>query len=299
MAFCRNCGNELSEGTKFCSNCGAPVDIAEHMFKQEEIKQIKEQSQNDEKFYMSDVYQKRANNVVTRGNSAIDKFGKFFGIILMILSFVDFFSDPALLTIILSLAIISGCIFCLARKYKLKGFTIMALILAIICLLCGFIQAKQIGLLKVPGNEKETTDIIVESPVEEPTVTTSEPVKEEKTLPQSEKPTPIVTPKASEEADSTETEDIKETVNGVDPDLKAFLDSYEAFMDEYVDFMKKYMNDPGNAIAMLSEYTDIMAKYEEFAKKVDAYDSDEMSTEDAKYYLDVLNRCNQKMLDIY
>ena len=70
-------------------------------------------------------------------------------------------------------------------------------------------------------------------------------------------------------------------------------------MDEYVDFMKKYMADPGNAIAMLSEYTDIMVKYEDFAEKVDKYDSDSMSTEDAKYYLEVVNRCNQKMLEMY
>ena len=55
-------------------------------------------------------------------------------------------------------------------------------------------------------------------------------------------------------------EEVKETVNGVDPDLKAFLDSYEAFMDEYVDFMKKYMADPGNVINMLSEYSDIMSR---------------------------------------
>ena len=86
--------------------------------------------------------------------------------------------------------------------------------------------------------------------------------------------------------------------SGVDPDLKAFLDSYEAFVDEYVAFMKKYTNDPTNAISMLGEYAEIMERYEDFAKKIDQYDSNEMSVEDAKYYLEITNRCTQKMLDI-
>lgn len=85
----------------------------------------------------------------------------------------------------------------------------------------------------------------------------------------------------------------------MDPELKAFLDSYEAFMDEYVDFMKKYTDGSGDPLAMLTEYTQIMTKYEDFAKKADAYDTNEMSTEDAKYYLEVINRCNQKMLEVY
>lgn len=70
-------------------------------------------------------------------------------------------------------------------------------------------------------------------------------------------------------------------------------------MDEYILFMKKYMEDPGNAISMLTEYASIMEKYDDFAKKVDDYNEKDMSTEDAKYYLDVTNRINKKMLDLY
>ena len=50
---------------------------------------------------------------------------------------------------------------------------------------------------------------------------------------------------------------------------------------------------------MLGDYAAIMEKYEDFAEKIDKYDEKEMSTADAKYYLEVVNRCNQKMLDIY
>lgn len=100
-------------------------------------------------------------------------------------------------------------------------------------------------------------------------------------------------------AQGTENSENNNKVDGVDPELKAFLDSYEAFMDEYVAFMKKYNSDTDNAISMLADYSKIMARYTEFATAIDKYDSDEMSVADAKYYLDVVNRCNQKMLDVY
>ncbi len=87
--------------------------------------------------------------------------------------------------------------------------------------------------------------------------------------------------------------------NGVDPDLKAYLDSYEAFMDEYVDFMKNYLDDPTNVVSMLDEYSDIMKRMEEFEKQNDAYESSDMSTADMEYFLDVTTRCTKKMLEIY
>lgn len=295
MAFCRNCGSEVPEGTKFCSNCGTSVEI--------NITESNQSDAKDEKFYTSDVYMQKATPVAEEPTSKLDKFGKFYGIILMILAFVDFQSDPAALTIVLSVSIIAGCIFCFSRKYKLKGFTIVALIFAIVCLLCGISQAKKIGLFKVPGSDKVVESTVEETTVEE-TLDTETPVVENKVEEKTEevKETPVVeTVEEKEEqvAEEESAQEEKETINGVDPDLKAFLDSYEAFMDEYVDFMKKYMNDPGNAISMLTEYTEIMEKYTDFADKVDKYDSDKMSTEDAKYYLEVVNRCNQKMLDLY
>ena len=284
MAFCRNCGSEVTEGTKFCSNCGTSIENRSGQTNVQPEKPV----------------------------SMIDKLGKFYGIILMILSFVDFQIDPAFLKIVLSVAIIAGGIFCFSKKYKLKIFTIISLILAIICLLSGISQAKRIGLFKMPGKDKIAEDVIemapvVENKTEEENVAASkeEPVVEE----------PIVEEPIIEEpvVDETEEEVIKEeeikeeasvieekgAINGVDPELKAFLDSYEAFMDEYVDFMKKYMADPGNAVVMFSEYTEIMKKYEDFADKIEKYDSEEMSTEDAKYYLEVINRCNKKMMELY
>ncbi len=100
------------------------------------------------------------------------------------------------------------------------------------------------------------------------------------------------------DADSAEDADGKESApGGVDPDLKAFLDEYEAFMDQYIAFMQKYQANPTD-LGLLMEYADMMQEYADFIDKVDAYDSDEMSTADAAYYLEVTTRCTQKMLKI-
>ena len=100
MTFCRNCGSEIPEGTKFCSNCGTSVEINTTESNQSETK--------DEAFCTSDVYMKQAVSTIEEPVSKLDKFGKFYGIIFMILAFVDFQSDPAALTIVLSAAIIAG-----------------------------------------------------------------------------------------------------------------------------------------------------------------------------------------------
>lgn len=90
-----------------------------------------------------------------------------------------------------------------------------------------------------------------------------------------------------EETDASDTE--------VDPELKAFLDEYEKFMDEYIDFMKKY-DGSDNSVELISDYTSIMQQYAEFAETIEKYDSEEMSGADAAYYLEVVNRVNEKML---
>lgn len=109
---------------------------------------------------------------------------------------------------------------------------------------------------------------------------------------------------ATESEDKTaETEAVADTeekieapeANGVDPGLKAFLDSYEAYMDEYCEFMENY---DANDVDMLLKYADMMAKYADFAEKADAYNPDTMSAADSAYYLEVMNRANVKLAKV-
>lgn len=146
------------------------------------------------------------------------------------------------------------------------------------------------GVAGSSGGDKEKPkkeSITKETSKKEPTK--KEPVVS-KDLPATDTPTekPVV-------------EDAKVTMgaDGVDPKLKEFLAAYESFIDEYVVFMKKYMENPANVLAMLDEYTKIMQKSDEFSAKMEKYDTKTMSAADAKYYLEVYNRCSQKMLSVY
>lgn len=262
MSFCPNCGEKVEDGVKFCSNCGTRLQENSNLETQ----------------------------VTTNASSAIvkrsaPKVTMFFGLILMLLSFVDFFSDPPLFTIILSGFIIIAAIYCLIRAYRLSGFSIVALIVAIICIILGSQQASEHGLLVIPSKYKENRETYVA------THEVSSPNKEE-TKPQTyvqPTPKPIVNEQKEELT----------TSSTVDGSLKEFLDSYEAFIDEYVAFMKKYMNNPDNTLSMLSEYMEFMQRYADFAEAVAAYDSKSMSTSDYKYYIEVTTRCATKMLEVY
>lgn len=261
MAFCRNCGSELSEGTKFCPSCGAAVEgVAE--VKTEGAGESSTttanpvSAQQDEKKESMTPPVNVSDNNGSVPASGFDKFGKFYGIILMVLSFAGFAIDNPAVKVILSVIIIVGCIFCFVKKYKLKFFTIVALILAIICLLSGLYRAG------VNGRNASL--------------------------------------ESSKGEDTAATSTVESLIaSGVNPELKEFLDSYEAFIDEYVDFMKNYNEDPGNAISLLADYTEMMLEYADFAEKISEYDSEDMSVADAAYYLEVVNRCNKKLLELY
>ena len=84
--------------------------------------------------------------------------------------------------------------------------------------------------------------------------------------------------------------------DGVSPDVREALDSYEAFIDEYIDFMQRY-KDSGNTTAMLNDYLSYLQRYSDFVAKVDAMKTDNMSNADLAYYLEVTARVSQKLLD--
>lgn len=264
MAFCMNCGNEVPDGSNFCPNCGTQVVSSVTPDRVVEAKDVQQQSRESVAFQQNTYTSQPP--VKESQPSGLDKFSEFFGIILLIVAILDFNTDPAMLTIILSAGIIAGAIFCIKKEYKHKGFTCVALVLAASCLFAGVIQANKYGLFTMPSEEYVSSS----------------------------------TTKEKETAASQETQPQgKEQTGGVDPDLKAFLDSYEEFVNQYVEFMKKYNSDPDNMVSMLGEYGEMMQKYAAFAEKIEKYDSNSMSTEDYKYYIEVTTRCSQKMLEVY
>ena len=89
----------------------------------------------------------------------------------------------------------------------------------------------------------------------------------------------------------------QEDADGLRPEFKGAMDTYEAFYDEYCEIMKKFAANPSNA-ALLAEYMDMVTKALEVDEAFKAWDEKDLSNEELKYYLEVNNRVMQKMIDV-
>lgn len=97
---------------------------------------------------------------------------------------------------------------------------------------------------------------------------------------------------------STSTEETSELVDGMRPEFKEAMDSYEAFFDEYVAFMKKYAASDGSDLTLLTDYADYMSKYADMMADFEAWDSEDMNTAETAYYIEVQSRISQKLLEV-
>lgn len=105
--------------------------------------------------------------------------------------------------------------------------------------------------------------------------------------------TPTEKPTPSEDTTSS-----GELVNGMRPEFKEAMDSYEAFFDEYCGFMKKYIASNGSDMSLLLDYASYMSKYAEMMEDFEAWESEEMNNAETAYYIQVQNRINQKLLEV-
>ncbi len=212
MATCRQCGAPLREGTKFCSECGAPADSAAVRMAEPQIE------------YPAERPKKKRKSIFKRW---------WFWVLAVI--------------VIASVAGRSG------TKTPTKP------------------AASQTA--PAATSAPKATARSTAAPTAEPEV---EPTAE---------PTPETQAAAAE--------------NEIRPEVKEFLGAYEACMDEYVDFMQKYLNaDPTSMVSMMGDYYSILARYTEFAEKIDAFDESELTNAELAYYLEVTNRVSRKLLSV-
>ncbi len=105
--------------------------------------------------------------------------------------------------------------------------------------------------------------------------------------------------KAEEEANVNNTDSLKQgnpqPANGIRPEFKAAMDSYEEFFDEYIAFLKK-MENSDNPLEWYSDYMQYMTKYSEAMEGLESMESEDMTNEETLYYLEVTSRINQKLL---
>ena len=98
--------------------------------------------------------------------------------------------------------------------------------------------------------------------------------------------------------ETTETKDNNtELVDGMRPEFKEAMDSYEEFYKEYCDVLKKYSNNPTD-LSILTEYTKLMEQSVEMSEKFEAWDEGEMNDVELKYYLEVSGRVTQMLLEV-
>lgn len=90
----------------------------------------------------------------------------------------------------------------------------------------------------------------------------------------------------------------EELVDGMRPDFKSAMDSYETFMGEYCDFMAKYNESDGSDLSLLSDYASFLSQYAEMAESFEAWDSEDLTDAETAYYLEVQTRVSQKLLKV-
>ncbi len=101
----------------------------------------------------------------------------------------------------------------------------------------------------------------------------------------------------SEASESKESDTNEELIDGMRPEFKEAMDSYEAFYDEYCNIIKKYAENPSD-MKLLADYTNILTKGAEMTEKFNAWEDNDLNNAELKYYLDVNNRVTKKLLDV-
>lgn len=156
--------------------------------------------------------------------------------------------------------------------------------------------------MKSDPSDKQPSSTTVSSEIETgvtseiETGVTSEDVFSDETeeVPSSE-PSEIDVP--SNEVDLSVNEET-DLIDGMRPDFKKAMDSYEDFFDEYVAFMKKYAASDGSDLTLLTDYVAYMSKYADMMADLEAWDSTDMNTAETAYYIEVQSRINQKLLEV-
>lgn len=101
----------------------------------------------------------------------------------------------------------------------------------------------------------------------------------------------------SSKKESSKSEQSSKSAEGVTPEFKEAMDSYEAFFDEYIDFMVRY-SESDNPLEMMDEYYDYLNKYSETMQELSDMEDKEVTEADALYYVEVQTRILDKLSKI-
>lgn len=138
----------------------------------------------------------------------------------------------------------------------------------------------------------------VEESVKESLSSIEESVKESlSSVEESVKESIGIETEASSEVETITEAESDASNEGIRPEFKEAMDSYEQFFQEYADFMKKY-SESDNQDAMLADYMDMLSKQVEVQNNLQEIDQSELNNEELKYYIEVNNRISQLLIDV-
>ena len=146
-----------------------------------------------------------------------------------------------------------------------------------------------------PDKEKEERTTINTSETSEKTDKVTTTANSEQTKDKEDSSTTPSTEPATEP--STEATTKTNLVNGMRPEFKEAMDSYEAFFDEYCDFMEKYSKNP-NDLGLLSDYADFMSKYFDYMEKLENWEDEDLNDAELRYYTEVTLRIEKRLLSV-
>lgn len=86
-------------------------------------------------------------------------------------------------------------------------------------------------------------------------------------------------------------------VDGMRPEFKEAMDTYEAFYNEYCDFLSKYVQNPTD-FSLLSQYAGMLSKAGEMDAAFKKWDEDDLNSAELQYYLEVNSRVLQKLAGV-
>lgn len=134
------------------------------------------------------------------------------------------------------------------------------------------------------SKENESKDIDNENTVLKNTFEQDETHEQENTL-------------DNEQTGESENLNNQDLVDGMRPEFKEAMDSYEKFFSEYCDFMEKYAETPED-LTLISDYTEYITQYADTMSKMEALDDGKMNDAETKYYIEVTGKINQRLLEV-
>lgn len=99
------------------------------------------------------------------------------------------------------------------------------------------------------------------------------------------------------EMETPETEESAELADGMRPEFKEAMDSYEEFYIDYCEFMKKCNEDPSD-VQLIFESAEMLTKVAEMDEKFSAWDEGEMNNTELQHYIEVQARTLQKLAEV-